>query len=76
MNLSDISEDKLQGEGASISWILKNNKQWSTKWKLLEVCSGGERPCLKGAQAVKWGRILGGTAWSQDPRGHKQTGHT
>lgn len=45
-------------------------ESWSTKLEPLEICTSERRPCLKGTQEVKRGRILGGTvvSGSQDHR--------
>lgn len=48
-------------------------QQWSAKSELLEVCPSAGQPCLKCTQVVKWGGILGGTVWFQDPQGHRKT---
>lgn len=61
-------------EGASLSQLLEVIEPWGANSELLEICSGKRRPCLKGAQLAKRGRILGGTERSQDPRAHGKSG--
>lgn len=64
----------MAGEGASVGQLLESDLSQSKKSELLEICSSERCPCLKGAQLVKWGRILGGTVWSQDPWGQRKNG--
>ena len=56
--------------GGSRYW--KVIEQQSTKSELLEIYSGEGHPCPRGAQRSKWGGILSGTVWSQDPQVHRK----